>query len=443
MQIQLSEHFTYGKLIRFCLPTVAMMIFTSVYGVVDGFFVSNYVGKTAFAGVNLIWPFLMIIGCFGFMIGTGGSALVSRTMGEGNSEKANRYFTMLFFLTLISGILLSVFGAVFIGPIARFLGATDEMLPYCIGYGSIMASFNFAFMLQFFFQSFFVTAGKPNLGFIATTVAGLCNIVLDWLFIAVFDFGVAGAAAASVIGQIIGGVLPVIYFARKNPSLLRFAKTKMELRPLVSSCANGSSELLSNISTSLVGMLYNARLMVFAGEDGISAYGVLMYTQMIFAAIFIGYAIGTAPIIGYHYGAANHAELKSLRRKSTFLMLSFGIVMMCLAWLLASPLSQFFVGYDEELLNVTKHAFYIFAFSFVLSGFNIFASSFFTALSNGAVSAAISFLRTCVFQVASVLLLPILLGGIDGIWWALSFAEAGAFIVSTVFLVANRKKYNY
>ncbi len=443
MQIQLSEHFTYGKLARFCLPTIAMMIFTSVYGIVDGFFVSNYVGKTAFAAVNLIWPFLMIIGCFGFMIGTGGSALVSRTMGEGKEHDANRYFTMLLILTTVSGTVLSVIGTVFMRPIAYLLGATEEMIPYCMGYGCVMAAFNFAFMMQFFFQSFFVTAGKPQLGFLATTVAGLSNIVLDWLFIAVFDFGVIGAAAASVIGQVVGGVLPVFYFIRKNPSRLRLVKTKLELRPLLASCANGSSELMSNISASLVGMLFNNRLLKYAGEDGISAYGVLMYTQMIFAAVFIGYAIGTAPVIGYHYGAANHAELKSLKKKSIILMLSSGIVMMALAWVLASPLSRFFVGYDEELLHVTEHAFYIFAFSFVLAGFNIFASSFFTALSNGAVSAAISFLRTCVFQVASVMILPVIMGGIDGIWWAVTFAEVAAFIVSAIFIVANRKKYKY
>lgn len=443
MQIQLSEHFTYGKLARFCLPTIAMMIFTSVYGIVDGFFVSNYVGKTAFAAVNLIWPFLMIIGCFGFMIGTGGSALVSRTMGEGKEHDANRYFTMLLILTAVSGAVLSVIGTVFMRPIAYLLGATEEMIPYCMGYGCVMAAFNFAFMMQFFFQSFFVTAGKPQLGFLATTVAGLSNIVLDWLFIAVFDFGVVGAAAASVIGQVVGGVLPVFYFIRKNPSLLRLVKTKLELRPLLASCANGSSELMSNISASLVSMLFNNRLLKYAGEDGISAYGVLMYTQMIFAAVFIGYAIGTAPVIGYHYGAANHSELKSLKKKSIVLMLSSGIVMMALAWVLASPLSRFFVGYDEELLHVTEHAFYIFAFSFVLAGFNIFASSFFTALSNGAVSAAISFLRTCVFQVAAVMLLPVIMGGIDGIWWAVTVAEVAAFIVSVIFIAENRKKYKY
>lgn len=443
MNNELSGHFGYGRLIRFCLPTIAMMIFTSIYGIVDGFFVSNYAGKTAFAAVNLIYPFLMIIGCIGFMIGTGGSALVSRTMGEGDNDRANRYFTMLLLLTLISGVVLSVLGAVFISPIARLLGATEEMLPYCVMYGRIMAAATFAFMLQFFFQSFFVTAGKPGLGFLTTTAAGLTNIVLDALFCAVAKWGVAGAAAASVIGQLVGGVLPVFYFLGNNSSLLKFVKTKLSLRPLLSACANGSSELMSNISASLVSILYNKRLMDYAGEDGISAYGVLMYTQMIFAAIFMGYSIGTAPVIGYHFGAANHKELKSLKNKSTIVMLSSGIVMMFAAQLGAEPLSKFFVGYDPSLFELTKHAFFIFSFSFVLSGFNIFASSFFTALSNGAVSAAISFLRTLVFQVIAVLLLPILLGGADGIWWAVTFAEVAAFVVSVLFIVIFKKKYKY
>lgn len=443
MNIQLSEHFSYKKLILFCIPTVAMMIFTSVYGIVDGFFVSNYVGKTAFAAVNLIWPFIMIIGCFGFMLGSGGSALVSRTLGQGDAKRANRYFTMLLYLTLILGAVTSILGVVFIRPISIFLGATEEMLPHCITYGRIMSAFNFAFILQYFFQSFFVTAQKPGLGFWATTVAGLSNIVLDALFIAVFDWGIAGAAVASVIGQIIGGVLPVFYFLFKNSSLLRFTKTRLELRPLVHACVNGSSELMSNISASLVSMLYNSRLMELAGENGISAYGVLMYTQMIFAAVFIGYSIGTAPIIGFHYGAANHGELKSLLKKSVTLMLSFGLIMMLCAWALSAPLSTLFVGYDAELSAFTRHAFMIFAFSFVLSGYNIFSSSFFTALSNGAVSAAISFLRTLVFQVLSVILLPILIGGVDGIWWSLTFAEVAAAIVSTLFILCLRKKYNY
>lgn len=443
MNTQLSGHFGYLRLIRFCLPTIAMMIFTSVYGIVDGFFVSNYAGKTAFAAINLVYPFIMITASVGFMIGTGGSALVSRTMGEGRSQLANRYFTMLLYLTLILGAVISVSAAVFIRPISLLLGATEEMLPFCISYGGTLAAFTFAFMLQFFFQSFFVTAGKPAMGFIVTTVAGTANILLDALFCAVLDMGALGAAAASVIGQIIGGVLPIGYFVFKNSSLLRFVKTGLSLRPLLSSCINGSSELMSNISASLVSILYNSRLMFYAGEDGISAYGVLMYTQMIFSAVFIGYSIGSAPIIGYNYGASNHAELKSLKSKSIGLMLSTGVFMMLAAWLLASPLSKFFVGYDAELLKMTEHAFFIFAFSFVLSGFNIFASSFFTALSNGAVSAAISFLRTLVFQVTAVLVLPLLLGGLDGIWWAVTFAEAAAAIVSALFIFALRKKYKY
>lgn len=420
-----------------------MMIFTSIYGIVDGFFVSNYVGKTAFAAVNLVYPFIMVIGCFGFMIGTGGSALVSRTLGRGDKEQANRYFTMLLYLTFILGIATSLIGVIFIREIAGFLGATSEMLPYCVTYGRIMCAFNFAFMLQFFFQSFFVTAEKPSLGFWATTAAGLTNIVLDWLFIAVFDWGISGAAIASVIGQAVGGVLPIFYFMGKNSSLLKFTKTKLEIRPLLAACANGSSELMSNISASIVSMLYNARLMALAGENGISAYGVLMYTQLIFAAIFIGYAIGTAPVIGFHYGAANHTELKSLLKKSVTLMLSFGCIMMISAWVLSSPLSDIFVGYDEELADFTCHAFKIFAFSFVLSGFNIFSSSFFTALSNGAVSAAISFLRTLVFQIAAVMILPVIFNGVDGIWWALTFAEIAAFIVSVSFIIAFKGKYKY
>lgn len=442
MAIQLSEHFTYKKLFRFCLPTIAMMLCTSLYGIVDGYFVSNYVGKTAFASVNLIMPFLMILGCFGFMIGTGGSALVGKTLGEGAREKADRYFTMLVYLTLIIGVLLSVAGFIFMRPISYFLGATDAMIDDCVVYGRIMNAFNTAFMLQYLFQSFFVTAEKPQLGFITTVAAGLTNIVLDALFIAVFHWGTAGAAWASVIGQCIGGILPLYYFLRPNKSLLRLRKTKLESSILLKACFNGSSELMTNISTSVVGMLYNFQLLKYSGENGVAAYGVVMYTQMIFAAIFLGYTIGSGPIISYHYGAGNHAELKNMLKKSIFIMLGSGIAMLLLAWMLASPLSAVFVGYDMELFLMTKHALVIYAFSFTLYGINIFASSFFTALSDGGVSAVIAFLRTLVFQTLAVLILPFLLG-LDGIWWAITVAETLALGVSTAFLAGKRKKYHY
>lgn len=442
MKIKISEHFTYKKLFVFCLPTIAMMLCTSLYGIVDGYFVSNYVGKTAFASVNLIMPFLMILGCFGFMIGTGGSALVGKTLGEGARERANRYFTMMVYLTLIIGLILSITGFIFMRPISCLLGATDAMIDECVTYGRIMSAFNTAFMLQYLFQSFFVTAEKPQLGFITTVAAGLINIVLDALFIAIFHWGVAGAAWASVIGQCIGGILPLFYFLHPNTSLLCLKKTGLEASIMRKACFNGSSELMTNISTSVVGMLYNFQLLKYSGENGVAAYGVVMYTQMIFAAIFLGYTIGTGPVVSYHYGAGNHGELRNMLKKSLLIMFGSGISMLLLAWILAAPLSNFFVGYDVVLFQMTKHALIIYAFSFILYGINTFSSAFFTALSDGGVSAVIAFLRTLVFQTLAVILLPFLLG-LDGIWWAVTFAEILALIVSCIFLMNKRKKYHY
>ncbi len=442
MNIQLSDHFTYRKLMHFCLPPIIMMIFTSIYGVVDGLFVSNFVGKTPFAAINLVMPFIMILGGFGFMVGTGGSALVAKTLGEGDSERANRYFTMMIKFTFFLGILLSILGIVFIRPIARMLRATDEMLDDCVIYGRTVLIFNTAFMLQNTFQTFLAAAEKPKLGLYTTIAAGITNIILDALFIAVFKWGVAGAALATGISQCVGGVLPFIYFAKPNDSLLRITKTPVDAKIITSACINGSSELMSSISSSLVSMLYNLQLLKFAGENGVAAYGVLMYVQFIFIAFFIGYTIGTAPVISYHYGADNSSELKNMLRKSLILMSTAGVVMMIAAQLFAAPLAGIFVGYDAELMSMTKHAFKLFAFSFILSGINIFVSSFFTALNNGAISAAVSFMRTLVFQMISVLVLPMFFK-IDGIWFAITVAELLAFAVSCMFLVLKRKKYKY
>ena len=442
MNIKLSDHFTYKKLFRFTLSPIIMMVFTSIYGVVDGFFVSNYVGKNSFAAINLIMPFLMIIGGMGFMVGTGGSALTAKTLGEGDNKRANAYFTMIVKFTVILGIILSVFGIVFIRPIAHFLGADSEMIGECIVYGRVILVFNIAFMLQNVFQSFLVTAEKPRLGLVATVAAGVTNMVLDALFIAGFKWGVAGAAAATGISQVVGGILPLIYFLKPNNSLLRLTSAKLKAKPLLSACANGSSELMSNISSSVVSMIYNFQLLKYIGEDGISAYGVLMYVQFIFIAIYIGYAIGSAPVISFHYGARNHPELKNLLKKSTVLMGGSGVLLFAAALVLSAPLSRIFVGYDKDLFELTNHAFKLFSFSFLLCGFNIFASSFFTALNDGGVSAAISFLRTLLFQTASVLLFPLLFD-IDGIWLSKTTAEISAFAVSLVFIIAKRKKYNY
>ena len=440
--IRLSDHFSYAKLLRFTLPSICMMVFTSIYGVVDGLFVSNFAGKTPFAAINLVMPFIMILGGMGFMIGTGGTALVSKLLGEGKKDEAHRTFSMMVLFTLLLGLVLSAVGFLTMRPVSYFLGATDAMIDDCVLYGRIVTGFTFAFMLQNVFQSFFIAAEKPRLGLIVTVAAGVTNMVLDALFIAVFDWGVAGAAIATGLSQCVGGVLPLIYFLRPNDSLLRMRPTALRLRPILQACGNGSSELMSNISSSLVGMLYNFQLMRLIGEDGVSAYGVLMYVQFIFVAIFIGYSIGSAPVVSFHFGAQNHGELKNLLRKSVLLMSSGGVLLTVAARLLAALLAHLFVGYDAVLFDLTTHAFRLFSWSFLLAGFNIFTSGFFTALNNGAISAAISFLRTLVFQTASVLILPLLLG-VDGIWWAITVAEIFAFLISLLFLFLKRNKYHY
>ena len=442
MNIQLSDHFTYKKLIQFTVPSIAMMIFTSIYGVVDGFFVSRFVGKTPFAAVNFIMPFLMILGAFGFMIGTGGSALISKTLGEKDRERANKLFSMFIYITAVSGLVIATLGILFIRPIAIWLGAEGAMLGDCIVYGRIILAALPFFMLQMEFQSFFVTAEKPQLGFWSTVAAGLANMVFDALFMAVFQWGVVGAALATAISQTIGGLIPIFYFSRSNSSLRHLGKPHFDGRALFRACTNGSSELMSNISMSVVGMLYNMQLMKFAGEDGVAAYGVLMYVNFIFIAVFIGYSVGTAPVIGYHYGAQNHAELKSLLRKSLLIILITSVAMLALGLLLAYPLSDLYVGYDEALMAMTLRGFLICAFSFLFSGFAIYGSSFFTALNNGPISALISFLRTLVLQVIAVLLFP-LIWGIDGIWFSVVAAELMAAVISMLFVVGLRKKYQY
>ncbi|MCX4315139.1 MAG: MATE family efflux transporter [Lachnospiraceae bacterium] len=442
MNIQLSDHFTYKKLFRFTLPSIVMMIFTYIYGVVDGYFVSNFVGKTPFAAVNFIMPFLMILGAVGFMFGTGGSALISKTMGEGRQEKAKRLFSLLVYLSLFCGIVITVLGLLFLRPVASLLGAEGEMLENCVSYGRIILIALPAFMLQMEFQSFFITAEKPQLGLAVTVAAGVTNMVLDGLFVGVFRWGLAGAAAATAISQVVGGFIPLIYFLRPNSSSLRLTKTTFDGKAVIRTCTNGSSELMSNVSMSLVGMLYNAQLIKYAGEDGVAAYGVLMYVSMIFIAAFLGYSIGTAPVIGFHYGAENHTELKSLLKRSLVIIGSFSLGMVVLSEVLAYPLSKIFVGYDKGLLELTLRGFVIYSFCFLFAGVSIFGSSFFTALNNGLISALISFLRTLVFQVATVVILP-LFWKIDGIWLSIVVAELLSFVVTVLFLIAKRKKYHY
>ncbi len=442
MNIQLSEHFTYGKLLKFTFPSIIMMVFTSIYGVVDGVFVSNFVGSESFAAVNLIMPFLMILGAIGFMLGTGGSALVAFILGTGDGQKANRVFSLMVYVLIVLGGIFTVGGILFMEPMARLLGADEAMLPVCVQYGRIVMLGLIPFMLQNTFQSFLVTAERPHFGLYITIAAGVTNMVLDALFVGVFRWGVAGAAAATVISQIVGGVIPLVYFICPNKSKLRLGKTKMDFRMLGKAAANGSSEFMTNVSMSLVNMLYNWQLMRLIGAQGVAVFGIIMYVSFIFAAIFIGYSMGSAPVIGFHYGAGNKEELKGLFRKSLWILLVFSVVLTGLAMMLAKPLAMIFVAYDAELLELTKRALTIYSLSFLMSGFNIFASSFFTALNDGLTSALISFGRTLMFQAASVLLLPLIFD-VDGIWAAVILAEGLALILSAVCVIRNRKKYGY
>lgn len=442
MRIQLSDHFTYKRLLQFVISPVLMMICTSLYSIVDGFFVSNYVGKTSFAAVNLIMPVCMGLGTIGTMIGTGGSAVVSKALGEGKQEQANQYFSLLVYFSIFLSILLSIIGFIFARPIAALLGAENELLENCVTYSRILFIAMTAFILQSIFQSFFVTAEKPGLSLKISIMAGLTNMVLDYLFISVFHWGISGAAAATGIGQVVGGIIPIIYFIRKNDSLLQLTKATMNKKVLIRTFVNGSSEMITNLSTSLVNILYNFQLMKLAGENGVAAYGIIMYVNFIFMAIFFGYSIGSAPIIGFHYGAANYKELKNLFRKSLILMSSAGIILTLLAEILTNPLVTIFASYDKELFDMTCHGFRLYSFAFIVMGINVWGSSFFTALGNGGISATISFMRTLVFQIAVVLILPIFLD-IDGIWLAIVVAELLALIVTIICFITNKKKYQY
>lgn len=442
MQIKLSDHFTYGRLFRFVLPSIMMMVFISIYGVVDGLFVSNFVGKTQFAAINLIMPVLMILGALGFMVGTGGSAIVAKTLGEGEPEKANRYFSMLVYVVIGGGLAISMLGFVFMPSISRFLGASGDLLESCVLYGRIMMASLTGFMLQNVFQAFLITAEKPRMGLLITVAAGCTNIVLDFLFIVVFHWGLAGAAIATAMSELVAGLVPLGYFLRENTSLLRLGRTRFMGAILLKTCINGSSELMTHISMSIVTVLYNFQLMRLAGENGIAAYGVIMYVHFIFASIYLGYGVGCAPIFGFHYGAKNKCELQNMFKKSFRIIAVVGLLLAITAISFAGPLAKLFVGYDQELWQMTSHGLRVFSIAFLFSGFNTFGSALFTALSNGVVSAIISFVRVMIFEVSAIIFLPILFG-LNGIWCSIIVAEVLALGVTGSFIAAKRKRYGY
>lgn len=443
MSIQLSDHFTYRRLIRFTLPSIAMMIFLSIYGVVDGLFVSNFVGKTAFASVNLIMPFIQILSGMGAMLGVGGSALVAKTLGEGDSHRASRYFTMMMYLLVLISILFTVLGVAFIRPVSYLLGATEGMIHDCVVYGRTVLLFSIFMHLQYQFQSYLVVAERPGLGLAVTLAAGCTNMVLDALFVAGFHWGIVGAGLATGMSQMVGGVVPLLWFlSKRNRSALRFCKTGMEWRPILKACGNGASEMLSSVSGSITGMLYNHQLIKFAGEDGVSAYGVLMYAAFVFIAVLMGYSTGSSPIVGYHFGAGNHGEMKNLLKKSLTLLTATGTALTGLALLFASPIARLFVGYDTGLVAMTEHAFYLCAYAFIIMGVGMYTSSFFTALNDGVVSMEISALHTLAFPLLSITVMPMLLG-LDGVWYSFLLSEGLSCVSAAVFLLVKRKKYHY
>lgn len=443
MTQDMNRHFTLSALLKFTFPTICMMIFASLYTVVDGFFVSNYVGETALAAVNLAWPIIMILATVGLMTGTGGSALIAKIRGEGDDERANRYFSMLIFFTIAISLVLGALGQAIIVPAMQVFGATGPLLDAAVSYGRwLLATLPF-FALQFAFQVLFPTAGKPNYGFFVVVAGGVTNVVLDWLFICVFGWGIDGAAIATGLGQVVGGAVPLVYFARRhNSSLLRLRWTRPEWRPIGKACLNGCSELVSNIAMSLVTMLYNYQLMAYIGEDGVAAYSVIGYTAMIFGAIFMGYALGSSPLMSYQFGAQNHQEMRSILLKSLGVIGVGSVVMFLAAQWLAAPLSAIFVSYDPELLDFTVQAYKLYALAFLIMGLPIYLSALFTALNNGVVSAIIAFMRTLVFECGAVILLP-MIWGINGIWLSVSVGELAAAILAVGFLVALRKRYGF
>lgn len=441
MESKLSES-RLPKLIAFGFLSIMMWIFTSIYTVVDGFFVSNFVGKQSFAALNFIFPFVLVLGSFGFMFGTGGGALIAKTIGEGEIRKAKTIFSLVIYTSIFCGIVVAVVGIFTIRPFAISLGAEGQFLEDGILYGGILLAALPAYILQAAFQCLFATAGKPAIGFYVTLAAGIVNIILDAVFIILFQWGLAGAAFATFISECVGGFVPLFYFARNNPSLLRLGRAQWDLKALCKTCTNGSSELLSNIAMPIVAMVYNLQLLKYAGEDGVAVFGVLMYVSLIFQAIFIGYSIGISPIISYHYGAQNRKKLQEVFRNSLVFIALCAVMMFIAALIFAKPLSAIFVGYDEALFALTIHAFSIFSFSFLFSGFAIFGSSFFTALNDGITSATISFVRTLVFEILAVLILPIF-WLVDGIWASIVIAEIMAVLLTIFFLWLKQKKYQY
>lgn len=442
-QISISDKFTFGRLLRFAAPSIIMVIFTSLYGIVDGLFVSNFAGDDAFAAINLFMPLFYILGSAGFLLGSGGCAFIAKLFGEQREGEARRHFTGLTLLATGTGALFTCVITPFMPQIATLLGADENTHAYCVTYGYIMLGGLVPFLLQSYFQYFFAVADRPKTGLIITVAAGMTNVIGDFLLIFVFDLGVIGAAVATIVGAAVGGIIPLVYFLIKRDGRLFLSKPSFKPRDMGAVCVNGSSEMVTNISVSTVSVIYNLQLLKYIGDNsGVIAYGVIMYVSFIFIGCFLGFSVGTAPIIGYNYGAQNTDELKNVFKKSMLFYVIAAVVMTVLSEALATPLAYIFVGHDKKLLELSAHALRLFSFSFLISGFNIYASALFTALNNGVLSAVISISRTLVLQIGAVFIMPLIFD-IDGIWSATIAAELLTFAVSAIIVLAQRKKYMY
>lgn len=444
MKIELSGHYSYSRILKTCIPSVLMILTTSVYSIVDGLFVSNFAGTTSFAALNIIWPAIATVAAFGLMFGTGGSALVAMVIGQDDRDRANGIFTMLIRAMLILGAVCGTLLFIFMRPVSIWLGADEAMLPDCIRYGRILVCAMPAFMSQMAFNSFFMTAEKPQLGTLLTVICGITNIAFDALFIVVFGWGLTGAAIATVLGMAVGGIYPLYYFSSKkrNTTKLKFVKADTDWHCIVRCCSNGLSEYVGNIALNIVSMCYNLQLMKLIGQDGVAVYGILMYIGYVYASVYIGYNIAVSPIVSFNYGAQNHDELKSLLRKSIVILLVAGTILTGLSEILSSPMAGIFVGYDPGLKALTARAIRIYMISFMICGLNMFVSAWFTALNNGIVSACAAFARTLVFEMGAIFILPLLLG-LDGVWLAVDVADMLALVLAVILLSTFRKRYNY
>ena len=437
----LDQKWSAGSLLRFAFPTIVMMIFMGLYTIVDTIFVAQFVNTDALSSINIVCPIINITVGLGTMIATGGNAIVSRKMGAGENQEAKEDFTLLILTGAVIGFLILLGGTIWIDKIVYALGASDLLFPYCKDYLMVLFLFIPANILQTLFSNLFVTAGKPTLGLALAVLAGIANIVFDYVFIVLLQMGIKGAAIGTGIGYMIPSIIGTVFFLMKR-SELHFCKPNMDASVLLKSCSNGVSELVSQCSAAVTTFLFNVTMMKLLGEDGVAAITVLIYSQFLLTTLYIGFSMGTAPVVSYNYGSGNVKQLKKTVRICFSFIAGISIFVFLFSLLGGESIAKVFAENNRNVFEITKNGFSIFSFSFLFSGCNIFSSALFTALSNGKASATISFLRTFGFITVSLLVLPRFLE-VTGVWLAVPFAELFTLMLTVYLLCRHRKQYNY